>query len=186
MEDQQIVALYWDRSERAIAETSAKYGSYCHAIAFQILASGEDAEESVNDTWLAAWNAMPPHRPAILSAFLGKITRRIAIDRWRSLRAEKRGGGETALALEELEGCVPGGGTVEGEVEAGELARAVDEFVMALPLLQRRVFLRRYWYLDSLPAISQRFGFSQSKVKVMLWRIREKLRLHLEKEGLWQ
>ena len=129
MEDQQIVALYWDRSERAIAETSAKYGSYCHAIAFQILASGEDAEESVNDTWLAAWNAMPPHRPAILSAFLGKITRRIAIDRWRSRSTYKRGGGEFALCLDELKHCASGQPSVEERQLQKEVVQTLNGFL---------------------------------------------------------
>lgn len=124
MEDARIVDMYWARSEKAIAETSEKYGNYCYSIAYHILADPEDAEECVNDTWLGAWNSMPPHRPALLSTFLGKITRRISIDKWRRRTAEKRGGGEMALALDELSECVPSGHDVEREAESAELADA--------------------------------------------------------------
>ena len=182
MEDARIVELYWARSERAIDETSAKYGKYCYAIAYNILANAEDADESVNDTYLAAWNSIPPHRPAILSTFLGKIARRISIDKWRARSAEKRGGGELALALDELSECVPSDTNVEQIVEAEELGKAIDRFVMALPIMERRVFICRYWYLDPVASICQQFGFSQSKVKVMLHRTRKSLRSYLEKE----
>ena len=182
MEDARIVELYWARSERAIDETSAKYGKYCYAIAHNILANAEDADESVNDTYLAAWNSIPPHRPAILSTFLGKIARRISIDKWRARSAEKRGGGELALALDELSECVPSDTNVEQIVEAEELGKAIDRFVMALPIMERRVFICRYWYLDPVASICQQFGFSQSKVKVMLHRTRKSLRSYLEKE----
>ena len=117
MEDHRIVDLYWQRNERAISETAAKYGKYLQSISYQILRNTEDAEECVNDTYNDAWQSMPPHRPSILSTFLGKITRRISIDRWRKNSAEKRGGGEMALALDELEECVAGTGDVEAEVE---------------------------------------------------------------------
>lgn len=184
MEDVRIVDLYWARSETAIAETSAKYGKYCYTIAYNVLANAEDADESVNDTYLAAWNSMPPQRPSVLSSFLGKITRRISIDKWRAHSAKKRGGGEMILALDELTDCVPFGTNVEQAVEAAELGKAIDRFVMALPLMERRVFICRYWYLDSIASICRRFGFSQSKVKVMLHRTRNSLRKYLEKEGL--
>lgn len=183
MEDQRIVELYWERSEHAIAETAAKYGNYCYRIACNILSNSRDAEESVNDTWLGAWNAMPPQRPAILSTFLGKITRRISIDRWRFRNAGKRGGGEVMLTLEELEDCVSGVGGVEEEAQRREAARAVNAFLAALPATERRVFLRRYWYLDSIRDIAAQFGFSESKVTSMLHRTRAKLRKQLEKEG---
>ncbi len=183
MEDACIVNLYWARSETAIDETSAKYGKYCYTIAHNILANAEDADESVNDTYLNAWNSMPPHRPAILSTFLGKITRRISIDKWRSRSAEKRGGGEIILALDELSDCVPSGTSIEQSVEAAELGKAIDCFVMALPLMERRVFICRYWYLDPIASICEQFGFSQSKVKVMLHRTRNNLRNYLEREG---
>ena len=183
MDDARIVALYWDRSDEAIPETASKYGSYLTSISQNILASREDAEECVNDTYHDAWNAMPPHRPSILSTFLGKITRRISIDRRRQLTAEKRGGGELTLALEELEDCVSGTGSIENEMERKELARLFNDFLNTLPVTERRVFLCRYWYMDSIQSIAQQFGFSQSKVASMLHRTRAKLRAALEKEG---
>lgn len=182
MEDARIVDLYWARSETAIDETSAKYGKYCYAIAHNILANAEDADESVNDTYFAAWNSIPPHRPSVLSSFLGKITRRISIDKWRAHSAEKRGGGEIILALDELSDCIPASKNVEQEIEAAELRKTIDSFVMSLPLVERRVFICRYWYLDPISVICTQFGFSQSKVKVMLHRIRKELRRHLERK----
>lgn len=183
MDDAHIVDLFWARSEAAISETAAKYGNYCHSIAYSILADNEDAAESVNDTYFDAWNTMPPHRPTILSTFLGKITRRIAIDKWRGQTAEKRGGCEVTLALDELSECIPARHSVEDEVELAELAKVIDSFVMSLPPMQRRVFVCRYWYLDSISAIANQLGFSQSKVKMMLYRQRTKLLAALEKEG---
>ena len=183
MDDELIVKLYWDRSENAIAETDRKYGSYCHSIAYHILQSREDAEESVNDTYMDAWNAMPPHRPSILATFLGKITRRISIDRWRARTRIKRGGEEITLALEELEECVAGGQDAEKVIEHKELAAAIDLFLDTLPVPERRIFLSRYWYVDSIQEIADRYGFSRSKVSSMLHRTRGKLRRQLEKEG---
>lgn len=184
MDDKQIVDLYWQRNETAIDETAAKYGPYCHSIAYNILDNDADAEESVNDTYLDAWNSMPPHRPSILSTFLGKITRRISIDRWRRRSAEKRGGGQITVVLDELEECIADEKSVEQEVEAKLLADVINFFVKALPDTEQRVFLCRYWYMDSVESIAKEFGFSQSKVKSMLYRTREKLRARLIKEGL--
>ena len=169
MNDDKIVDLYWIRSEDAITETSIKYGKYCYGIAYNILADAEDAEESVNDTYFDAWNTMPPHRPSALSAFLGKLTRRISIDRWRKRSAAKRGG-ELAAALDELNECVPSHENVEQDVLAADLEKRINTFVNDLPTAERRVFLCRYWYLDSISAICEQFGYSQSKVKVMLHR----------------
>ena len=183
MEDENIVALYWNRSENAVTETAAKYGSYLNSISFNILSNREDAQECVNDTYHDAWNSMPPHRPSILSTFLGKITRRISIDRWRKLNAKKRGGDELTLALDELGDCVSGFGRVEDELQRRELIRLFNAFLNTLPDTERRVFLCRYWYMDSIGSISQQFGFSQSKVASMLHRTRAKLRVVLEKEG---
>lgn len=185
MNDKKIIELYWARDERAIPETDAVYGRYCYAIAYNVLSDHGESEECVNDTYLGAWNSMPPHRPDILSAFLGKITRRLSIDRWRERTAAKRGGATIDAALEELSFCIPGSVSAEREVEARELERLVDGFVHALPETERRVFLRRYWYMDSLADISRSFGFSQAKVKSMLHRTRQKLKKLLEKEG-WQ
>ena len=183
MDDARIVALYWERSDEAIPETASKFGSYLTSISQNILANREDAEECVNDTYHDAWNSMPPHRPSILSTFLGKITRRISIDRWRKLTADKRGGGELTLALDELEDCVSGIGSVEDVIERKELATLFNDFLNTLPVMERRVFLCRYWYLDSIQVIAQQFGFSRSKVASMLHRTRAKLRSVLEKEG---
>lgn len=185
MEDTQIVALYWQRSEEALAETQAKYGNYCFSIAYNILADKEDAAETVNDAYMACWNAIPPHRPGNLAAFLGKITRRIAINRWQSGRAAKRGGGETELALEELAGCISSSRDVEQEMEAEALSKRINAFVRSLPDTERRVFVCRYWYLKPIGDIAKQFGFSQSKVKSMLMRTRNKLRKVLEKEGIF-
>ena len=184
MDDNLIIELYWKRCESAIAETSAKYGRYCRKIAYHILADEQDAEESVNDTYLDAWNAMPPHRPAMLSTFLGKLTRRISIDRWRCRTAEKRGGGEIPLALEELADCVPSGQDVEQAVEARELTAAVNAFLSRLPAHERDVFVCRYFFLLPLSEICEKFHYSPSKTKSMLARTRKKLLADFEKEGL--
>lgn len=183
MQDEQIVALFWQRSPSAIRETSDKYGNYCQSIAYNILANREDAEESVNDTWLDAWNSMPPHKPSILSTFLGKITRRISIDRWRRKHADKRGGGEMNLVLDELTDCVSAPADVEQTVEEQETARIIREFLDDLPATERRIFLRRYWYMDSVAGIARDYAFSESKTASMLFRIRGKLRQKLESEG---
>ena len=183
MEDERIVELYWKRDQNAISETAAKYSGYLHSISYNIVFDSEDALECVNDTYHDAWNSMPPHRPAYLSTFLGKITRRISIDRVRKHQARKRGGGEMPRALEELEECVAGTSDVEKEYDRQALILLVDRFLGELPDTERRVFLRRYWYMDPIPAISKRFGFSQSKVASMLHRIRGKLRTQLIEEG---
>ena len=183
MDDKQIVALYFARSEQAIAETARKYGKYCFSIARNILQNHSDAEETVNDTYIGAWNSIPPHRPAILSTYLGKITRRQALKRWAANRTLKRGGGEMSLALEELAGCIPSDFDVESRIEAEELTRILNSFVRNLPQTERNVFLCRYWYLDSVEAIARQQNFSQSKVKSMLSRTRKKLYAHLQKEG---
>ena len=184
MDDSEIIELYFQRSEEAVTQTASKYGKYCYQIAYHILSSREDSEESVNDTYLAAWNTMPPRRPTILSAFLGKLTRYISLDRWKNRSAQKRGGGQVALSLEELEECISGSNNPEKEVDRKELLRYLNRFLDALPETQRKVFVCRYWYLESIPEIAARFGFSESKVTAMLHRLREKLRARLQLEGL--
>lgn len=184
MEDEKIIELFWNRSESAISETAQKYGNYCYSIAYNILTNSEDAEESVNDTYMAAWKAMPPRRPSILATFLGKITRHLSIDRWRSRNRYKRGGGEIVLALEELEDCIADSQTVEMALERKQLAVVFNRFLDSLPEMERRVFLCRYWYLDPIADIAGYYGFSVSKVTSMLHRTRKKLRTTLEKEGL--
>jgi len=183
MEDRAIVDLYWSRDPEAIRQTGEKYGNYCWTVARNILADSRDAEECVNDTWLNAWNAMPDDRPGLLAPFLGKITRNLAFNRYRSGRAEKRGGGELPLVLDELAECVSPSDTLQA-VEAAELGAAVDRFLRTLPKRDRGVFLRRYWFAEPMAAIAERYGMREATVRTQLFRIREKLRRYLEKEEL--
>ncbi len=183
MDDKGIIDLYWKRSEQAVAETDRKYGSFCYSIAYNVLANREDAEESVNDTYLATWNALPPHRPSVLTAFLGKLTRRISITRWHSLHAAKRGGGQVVLALEELGDCVSSGPSVEETAIGREAYACLNRFLDTLPETERTVFVRRYFLLDPIGDIAANFGFTEGKVTTMLHRTRKKLRTALEKEG---
>ena len=185
MEDSLIVALYRQRDETAIPETEIKYGRFCFSVAERILRNSEDAAECVNDTYLAAWNAIPPHRPEKLSAFLGKITRRLALKKLRDRSADKRGGGSVDLSLDELEECLPSGRTVDESVDLAVLTEILNDFLAALPVEERRVFLRRYWSFDSVGEIAARFGFGESKVKMTLKRTRDKLRARLQKEDIW-
>lgn len=184
MDDQKIIDLYWSRSESAISESNRKYGKYCYSIAYNILTNNEDAEECVSDTYMAAWKAMPPQRPSILATFLGKITRNLSIDCWRSRSRYKRGGGEIILALEELEECVSDSQTVEKAYEQKLIALVFNRFLESLQETERQIFLCRYWYLDSIADIANYYGFSNSKVTSMLYRTRKKLRAVLKKEDL--
>lgn len=184
MDDNQIIALYWARSETAIAETAKKYGSYCHQIAWHILCNREDSEECVNDTWLRTWEAIPPTRPERLSAFLGKITRNLALQRYEKYNAAKRGSGQVSLALHELEGCIPGKGDVEKIIDEMALTEILNDFLAELSPDSRRIFVRRYWHLHSVKEIAEEYRLSESKVKVTLFRTRRKLRQLLEKEGV--
>lgn len=186
MNDCAIVDMYWDRNERALEETAAKYGRYCRSIACNILKNSDDADECVNDTYLAAWNSMPPHRPAVLATFLGKITRRISLKKCRDMNAGKRGGGEVDLVLDELMGCVPSGDSPENELLSKELGLLVNSFLLTQPRVYRQVFVCRYWYLDSVADISHRFDFGQSKVKSILYRMRSKLYIYLKNEGVFE
>ena len=184
MEDLQIVDLYFDRNESAIDETERKYGKYLYTIANNILSSNRDSEEAVNDTYLGAWRSIPPHRPQRLSTYLGKITRRISLEKWKFYHTQKRGGGEVALALEELEDCIPGGETPEQVLEMKELTARINCFLKMLPVTEQRVFINRYWYLTPIKRIARDFGYSESKVKSMLSRTRGKLKAYLQKEGI--
>ena len=183
MEDAAIVALYWQRDESAIGHTQEKYGRYLTKIARQILESHEDSEESVNDTYLRAWESMPPHRPGILATSLGRITRQRSIDIFRERHREKRGGSQYALALTELEDCLSGGDSTREEVEASLLAEAIGAWLGGLSAETRTVFLERYYFLDPVAEIAARRGFTQAKIKSMLYRARQGLRDHLGKEG---
>ena len=184
MDDREIIELHWTRSEHAVRETAQKYGAYCQAVAYGILRTPEDSEECVNDTWLQAWNAMPPQRPERLGAFLGRITRNLSLNRLKAMTAQKRGGEAAAAALEELRDCVPAPGDVEQTVEDRELSRALDRFLAGLRSETRKFFLQRYWYLRSVTEIAAQYGVSESKVKMSLLRTRKALKAFLEKEGL--
>ncbi len=184
LEDQSIITLFWKRDEAAIRESKTKYGKYCQSIAYNLLRNHEDAEECENDTYLDAWKAIPPSKPFALSAFLGAITRRIAIDRFRKKHSEKRGGEET-ISLYELEDCIPCEKSIDDHIEEAELSEILNRFLRELPEIESNVFLHRYWHLESIETISRYFGFSQSKTKMMLKRTREKLLLQLKKEGIF-
>lgn len=184
MDDRQIIALYQERSETALSETAKKYGRYCRSIAYNILNNEEDSEECVNDTWWRVWETIPPQCPDCLPAFLGKITRNLALNRYKYNSREKRGGGQVFLVLEELEGCIPGTDSTAGAMEEKLLTEALNKFLAQLPVVKRRMFLRRYWYLSSIKEIAEEFGVSESKVKMILLRIRNKLKQALEKEGI--
>ena len=183
MDDKQIVDLYWARSEKAIEETEHKFGSYCRTVSYNILANTADAEECVNDTWLHTWNAIPPQRPSVLSSFLGRITRNLALHIFRREHAEKRGGGETALVFEELSECVSGRDRIEQAIDEKELQRAINDFLSALPVKKRKIFVRRYWYAESVAQIAARMDMTENRVSVILHRLRAALRSFLEERG---
>lgn len=183
MDDEKILDLYWARNEDAIRETSSKYGNLCSHIAGNILVSPEDREECVNDTWLGAWNSIPPHRPSRFSLFLGKITRNLALKKLTYLSAAKRNP-DAVCSLEELGDCVSGKESVETELENKRIEQTIGAFFQQLSKEKRAVFLYRYWYFESIAGICARTGYSEAKVKSMLYHTREKLRIHLEKEGI--
>lgn len=183
MEDEAILDLFFARDERAVAETDRKYGGYCFTLANSILNNTEDAEETVSDTYLKAWNTIPPKRPNIFKMFLAKITRNLAFSRWRGLSAAKRGGGEMELVLEELEGCICAPGGVEDRMNAKELASAIRAFLNTLPAREQDIFLRRYFFLEESGTIAMRYGMKQATVLRTLSRTREKLKKYLTQEG---
>ena len=183
MEDEQIVRLYWDRNEQAIRESSIKYGAYCGSIARNILANEPDVEECVNDTWLNAWRAMPPHRPSVLSTFLGKITRNLAFNLYKKLHRDKRGGHTMDLVLDELEELVSGRDDPEQAALSKALGEEISHFLNTLTVEKQHLFVLRYWYAESIPDIAKRFGMSENNVSVSLSRIRAKLRQYLIGRG---
>jgi len=184
MDDAKIVDLYWSRSEQAIKETELKYGKYCRKISYNILADTADAEECVNDTYLKAWNSMPTNRPSRLAPYLGKLTRWLSLNRLRDQNSLKRGNGELPLVLDELAETLDSGFDTEKELEIKELNRAIRHMLDGLEKVERDVFLSRYWYAASIKEIAERFDFSESKVKTMLYRTRNKLLRQLQEEGL--
>lgn len=183
MEDSEIVDLYWDRDEAAIYHTQEKYDRYLTKIAWNILANAEDSRESVNDTYLAAWNSMPPHRPGMLSTYLGKLTRRISIDCFRGRNRDKRRDSQYALSLEELGECVSGGNTTEEIVNVKLLADSIGIYLRLQSPRARTAFLARYYYLDSLKEVAAACGMTESQTKSLLYRTRVGLKEYLRKEG---
>ena len=184
MEDHIILDMLFERQESALAEIRRKYGQRLFRTAMNILYNSEDAEECVNDTLLKAWNAIPPSRPSKFGAFLAKIVRNLSINRWNAKGAARRGGGETTLLLSELEECIPSGAKPEDEYEASLITKAVNSFLGTLEHTARVAFVLRYFHGESIRAISDRFQMSESKVKSILFRARNKLRVYLEKEGV--
>ena len=184
MESNKIIQLFFDRDEAAIAEVSEKYGAYCSKVAFNILTSKEDSEECVNDAFLKAWELIPPNRPERLSAFLGKLTRNLAINRLKYRSAEKRGSCQADVILDELAEVIPSDSSVELEQERRELVAEINRFLKKLPLQKRNIFILRYWYCDSVKDIAASNGLSENNVSVILNRTRKKLKQHLEKKGM--
>lgn len=182
MQDHEIVSLYWARSENAINETRIKYGRYCHKIAMNIVANTEDSEECVNDTYYSAWNSMPEERPDLLAPFLAAITRNHAISKYRKSHSQKRGLGNTELALDEL-AEVAGGSSTEDAVDHRLLTEHINGFLGSLDKNDRIVFVRRYFYVDSLADIAGHMKMSESAVKSLLFRLRQKLKDDLIKKG---
>ncbi len=183
MDDDSIIRLYWDRDERAIEITDKKYGPYCGAIAGNILGSREDREECLNDTYIRAWNSMPKDWPGRLPAYLGRMTRNLAFNRYKRERAKKRGGGEADLVLEELSECVSGAESVEGAMDRRELIEAIGVFVRGLPENKRSIFVRRYWYADRVDKIARDRGLAPGTVSKTLERTRKQLRGYLTERG---
>lgn len=184
MNDQQIIELYMERSEKAVSETYDKYSAYCNSISFSILQNSEDAEECVNDTFQKAWESIPPSRPNNLKSFLGKITRNISLNRLKYNNTQKRGSGNIDVLLSELEECVSDKFNVESEIYAKEFSQIINGFLSDLPIEKRKIFVRRYWYMDSIKEISEQYDIGEEKVKSILFRLRKQLKKQLEKEGM--
>ena len=185
MQDDSIVAMYWQRDEAAIRETEKKYAGYLLKIAYNILSDLEDSKESVNDTYFSAWRSMPPHRPSVLLTYLCKITRQISIDVFRKRNSAKRQESEYALSLSELEDCVSAGNTTEQDVDLHLLAKAIQDYLAELPGETRDVFIGRYFFSDSIREVAGYYGMSESKAKSMLYRTRIGLKKYLEQEGFF-
>ena len=183
MDDSKIIDLYWARSQQAIAESEQKYGPYCRAIAGNILPRQEDAEECVNDTWQAAWERIPPQQPRVLSPFLGRITRNLAISRFRKNTAKRRDAGIGVL-LSELEDCVPAGETTEEAFDRKLLGEHISRWLESLPADDRALFLRRYWYGERLQDLAEETGISYSRLTQRMYRLRLSLKAALEAEGV--
>ncbi|MBR3356658.1 MAG: sigma-70 family RNA polymerase sigma factor [Solobacterium sp.] len=183
MEDKEIVDLYFKRDEQAIRETEQKYGQYCFTVAYRILYENRDSEECVSDTWLQAWNTIPPQRPSLLKYYLAKITRYFAVNRLRTRTRQKRGGNEADIALEELEAVLSDGNDPEKEYDRNELIRVLNRFLKMQKAQDRDLFIRRYFYAEPVKEIAERYGMRENAVSLRLSRTREKLKETLRKEG---
>lgn len=183
MEDKEIVDLYWARNEEAVAETEKKYGRYCHYIAYQILASDEEAKEIVNDVFLKVWNTVPPNRPVLLKPYVGMLCRQLALNLYEKQHAKRRGG-QVPLVLDELAECIPDGVGWELD-ERISLRELLHTFLLSLPKKTRNIFVRRYWYASSVSEIAKENGMKESGVAMLLLRTRNKLKRYLEKEGFY-
>ena len=182
MEDEQIIELYFARDERAIEETARKYGRLCHCVCYHILCNEESAAECVNDTYLGVWNRIPPTSPSRLAAFICKIARNISLSKSASDHAAKRSA--VVLSLSELGEAIPDGSNWD-DAEDGQLAALLSAFLRAEKADARNVFLRKYWFFDTVEEIAARYGFSESKVKAMLHRTRKRLRTYLTQKGVF-
>lgn len=183
MEDQKIIDLYFARNEIAIKESNNKYGSYCYTIANNILRNHENSEECVSDTWLKTWNAIPPSRPGILSAYLAKITRNLAINKFKYDMARKRGGSVTIIAIDELEECIRGASDTTAYYDTKELENTLNTFLASLPVRDSNIFMNRYFFVMTVSEIADKYGLKENTVSAVLSRTRKKLKEHLEKEG---
>ena len=183
--DAQIIELYWNRDENAISASMERYGAYCFSIANGILDNAQDSEECVNDTWLRAWSAIPPTRPAVLKVFFAKITRHLSFDRYKARKSLKRGGENVRLVLDELAECIADETDVEGQVNAKELGMAINQFVASLPEREQHLFVRRYFFSEPIKMIAERYEMNENSVNVALSRIRKRLRSHLSREGYY-
>ena len=185
MKDEEIIALYKKRSQRAVEETQKKYQSYCGTIANRILKNPQDCEECLNDTWLKAWETIPPVIPAALSAYLAKIARNTAINMYKKKYAGKRIDDRMMISMEELKECIVGKDTVESQIEEKVVVEVLNKYLGELPSLERKIFVRRYFYMDTMKEIGLLYGMKESYVKTLLFRSRKKLKKDFEKEGIF-
>ena len=184
MDDDKIIEMFFKRDEKALAHTEDKYSLYCRSVAAHILNSKEDTEEALNDTWLAAWNAIPPHKPEHLKTFLAKLTRNISLNKVRSDKALKRGSAEVRVVFEEIEEWLTAEDDTECKISEQVTADSINDFLAGISETERNVFVRRYWYMQPISEIAEYHGFSESKVKSMLFRLRKRLYAKMKKEGL--
>lgn len=184
MDDEKIIDLYFERSEQAVKETADKYGRYLNTVAYNILGSREDGEECVNDAYMRAWRKIPPERPRAFGAFLAKITRNLALNRYESLNAKKRGDGKIPLVLDELSQCTAGTSDTQKQIENAALTEALNRFLSELDEETRNIFMRRYWYMSTVKEIASDFGLGESKVKMTLMRTRNRLKQFLIREDI--